>query len=91
MSDTTSTPAITVLEYRPHEKNTLRGFVVLELASGLVLKSCTHHVKNDSAWVGLPATKTAADKWVAVVEIPDKDRRDKFNEVAIDEYLAAQK
>ena len=90
------TPAsgFTVLQFKPYLKNSLQGFVDLECPSGMVLRGCTLHVKGDSKWIGLPATKTSGDKWVAVVEIPDREKRDKFNEAAcaaIDEYLAAQK
>jgi hypothetical protein len=44
-----------ILDFKPFEKNTLRAFFSLELASGLILRGCTLHTKNGKFWVGLPA------------------------------------
>src|SRR5262249_21368912 len=42
--------------FRPYEKNTLRGFVDLELTRvGLVLRDCAWHEKNGKQWVAFPA------------------------------------
>ncbi len=93
------TPAngFTVLQFKPYVKNSLQGFLDLECPSGMVLIGCTFHVKGDSRWIGMPAReymKGTEKAWQAMVEIPDKDRRDRFNAeacAAIDRFLAAQK
>jgi hypothetical protein len=47
--------AFIVREFRPHQKNTLVGFLVLELPSGLVIRDVMLHEKGDSRWVSMPA------------------------------------
>ena len=42
-------------DWRPHESGSLRGFFVLHLASGLVLRDCTfHRTATGAEWIGLP-------------------------------------
>jgi hypothetical protein len=63
-----------ILDFKPFEKNTLRAFFSLELASGLILRGCTLHTKNGKFWVGLPAkpytTDTGAQSWAANYRFP---------------------
>jgi hypothetical protein len=47
-------PRMKLLSFKPHVKNTLRGFVDLELGIGLQIPECSLHVKNGRAWVGVP-------------------------------------
>ena len=43
-----------VVDYREYTKNTLRGFVDLELLdSGVVIKEAPYHEKNGAAWFGM--------------------------------------
>ena len=84
-------------DWRPLERNTLRGFVTLTLEpSGLVLHDCAVHRKEDREWVGLPRkpqldrdgqprrdTATGKQLYTAVVEIPDRDARARFQEAAL--------
>ena len=43
-----------IVEFKPYEKNTLRGFFSLELANGIQIKDCTLHEKSGRAWFGFP-------------------------------------
>jgi hypothetical protein len=83
-------------DWRPHEKATLRGFFTLRLPSGMIVRELTLHEKGDKRWVGLPARPrldeggrhrqdptTSRGQWDPVIEIPDRDRRDKFTEEAL--------
>jgi hypothetical protein len=45
-------PPITVLNLRRYERNTLRAFADLQLASGLILRGCTLHESHGKQWVG---------------------------------------
>jgi hypothetical protein len=44
-----------LIEWRTFRKNTLRGFAVVELPSGLVIRDVTVHEKAGKLWAGLPA------------------------------------
>jgi len=50
-----------IKRWKEYEKNTLRGFVDVELPSGMILKSMTWHQKDDSEWIGLPAKEYIKD------------------------------
>jgi hypothetical protein len=75
-----------VLDFKPFEKNTLRAFFSLELASGLILRGCTLHTKNGKYWIGLPAkpytTDTGAQSWAAIIDFRDKQTAARFQEMA---------
>jgi hypothetical protein len=83
-----------VREWRPYQKNTLVGFLSLELPSGLVLHGCTLHQKNGSRWIGMPAKsfeKDGATTWAPLVEFASKEARERFQTAALealDGYLA---
>lgn len=63
--------------------------------SGLVINDCTLHEKDDRRWIGLPGkpqiedgrqrTDPATGKglYTPVIEIPDRDARSKFQELAL--------
>jgi DNA-binding cell septation regulator SpoVG len=82
----------TIKEFKPYQKNTLRGFVSIELPSGLILHGLTYHQKEDSRWIGMPAKqyeKDGATTWAPQVEFVSKESRDKFQTAvlaAIDRY-----
>jgi hypothetical protein len=82
-----------ILGFKPFEKNTLRGFFDIELASGLILRGCTLHEKNGRRWVGLPAkpygTDTGAQSWAAIVDFRDKRTAARFQELATAAAVAA--
>jgi hypothetical protein len=63
-------PPITVLNFHKYEKNTLRAFADLQLASGLILRGATLHQSHGRWWVGLPARNYASpdgvEKWAAI-------------------------
>ena len=82
-----------VREWRPFEKNTLRGFLSLELPSGIIIHNCMLHEKNGAKWIGLPAReyqKGGERSWMALVDFADKESRQSFQEYAlqaVDSYL----
>src|SRR5690348_13620190 len=82
----TAGPPARILGFKPFEKNTLRGFFDIELASGLILRGCTLHEKNGRRWVGLPAKPYAANdgaqSWAAIVDFRDKRTAARFQELA---------
>jgi hypothetical protein len=83
--------------FRPYEKNTLKGFVDLELTRvGLVLHDCTwHRHENGKEWVGFPARsytdKDGGTHWQALTELAEGARaaRDQCQQQAIEAIHAA--
>src|SRR5262249_39001442 len=83
-------------DFKPMERNTLRGFVTLHLPSGLVLRDCTYHRQGESEWIGLPGKPqldaegrhrrdhdTNKALYSPVVEIPDRRARERFQAAAL--------
>ena len=83
-------------DWRPFERNTLLGFCALTLPSGMVLRDCSFHRKDDREWIGLPG-KPQIDRdgaprkdpttgkvlYTPIIEIPDRDARDRFQAAAV--------
>jgi hypothetical protein len=75
--------------------NTLRGFVVLQLApSGIVLHGCSYHEQGDRRWIGLKPQidaegsvrsdpETGKTLYVPVVEIVGREARERFQTAAL--------
>jgi hypothetical protein len=80
--------------WRPYQKNTLLGFLSLELPSGLVINDISLHEKNGSRWTSMPAKQYelhGEKTWAPLIEFADRDSRESFQQLAlaaIDEYLA---
>jgi hypothetical protein len=84
--------------WRPLKRNSLRGFLSLTLEpSGIVLHDCALHRKGDREWIGLPGKPqmdrdgqqrkdptTGEALYTPIVEIPDKDARQRFQNAALD-------
>ena len=81
---------ITCIKFRPHEKNSLRGFADLELPRvGIVIRDCAWHVKDGKEWVSLPARpyeKDGKTMWSPLVEFAEgaKEARNQFQRQALD-------
>jgi hypothetical protein len=81
--------------WRPHQKNTLQGFLDLELPSGLVLRECSYHARDGKAWIGLPSKpqigrdgKHRADEngkllYAAIIDFATKEARERFHAAAL--------
>ena len=91
----TTSAIITASEWRPLERNTLKGFLTLALPSGLTLRECSLHEKDGLRWVGLPGRpqidamgrhrSDPAGKrfYLPIVEIPDRGQRERFQRAAL--------
>ena len=79
--------AFEVTDWKAYEKNTLRGFLSLELPSGLTIHGCTLHEKGDSRWVGFPGQKYTKDdgstSYATILEITESGARRRFQEAAL--------
>lgn len=78
---------MTITNYKPINKKTLIGVFDLTLPSGLCIYGAMCHRKDDVGFItfpGKPYTGKSGDTLYAkIVDIPDRDRRDKFNEQVI--------
>jgi hypothetical protein len=48
-------PCMALLEFKPLVKNTLRGFAVLDVPPGIIVREFSIHEKNGKRWASLPA------------------------------------
>jgi hypothetical protein len=87
---------ITIRDWKPLFKNTLRGYFSVDLPSGLRIHSLSLHQKGERRWIGLPArayeTDSGSTSWARVVEIPDRQTRERFEGLvlaALDRRLGA--
>ena len=82
----TARTGFTVHEFRPYAKNTLVGFIALELPSGLIIRDITLHERGDARWVSMPAKQYEKDgerTWAPLVEFASKEVREKFQSSAL--------
>jgi hypothetical protein len=84
-------------DWAPCERNTLKGFFILRLVSGLVLHGCTlHRHPAGREWVGQPGKPqldadgrqrrdpdTGKALYTPIVEIPDRQARERFQAAAL--------
>jgi hypothetical protein len=92
---------IATKDFQARVSNTLRGFVVLQLApSGIVLHGCSYHEQGDRRWIGLPGKpqidaegrvrsdpETGKTLNVPVVEIVGREARERFQTAAVDRQV----
>jgi hypothetical protein len=78
---------IEVFDWKTFERNTLRGFFSVKLPSGMVIHKMNLHEKGSQRWIGFPAEKyekrDGSVGWSAMVEIPDRDRADRFRDLVV--------
>jgi DNA-binding cell septation regulator SpoVG len=93
--------AIKILEWRALPKNSLRGFVKIEMPSGMILSDVAVMVGERGSWASPPAKpmigrdgaplKDSAGKarYSPIVEFVSKDVRDRFSAAVIEALRAA--
>lgn len=79
---------IQITAFRPFTKNTLKGFLTIQLPdAGLILKECPWHEKDGKEWVGFPAREfTGQDgsrKWQNLIEFAQGFDRDGWQRDAV--------
>lgn len=96
-----STHGVKIEEFKPLLRNTLRGFVRVQLASGMVLHDVAIHQSNGSAWAS-PASKprigrdgavirdsAGKTQYDAVVTFASRELRDRFSSAVIEALRSA--
>jgi hypothetical protein len=76
-----------IFNWKPYQRNTLRGFFSVELPSGLVIHKCTLHVKANSRWIGFPAERYKKSDgevgYAILLEFRSRDIADRFRDVIL--------
>ena len=88
---------IRCIKIRRYEKNTLKGFVDLELIrTGIIIRDCTwHRHENGKEWIGFPARSYTKDDgttaWQPLVEFAEgaTEARKQFQQKALEAIHAA--
>ena len=87
---------LTLLAWKPLNKNTLRGFATVRLGKALSIKDITLHASHGKRWASLPS-KPMMDaggnvkkndqgkvQYVPILEWLDRETADKFSEGVIE-------
>lgn len=74
---------VEILEWRSFEKNTLRGFVTVQMQSGVIYRGLMVHEKGDARWVSFPAREyldksTGAKKYAPFVDFTSREKMNQF-------------
>ena len=88
---------ITVCNWKPLEQGSLRGFLTLTLASGVVIHNCPLLEAGGRRWVGLPSrcslTTDRKVHYEPIVEFADRKAYWQFERIAlevVEAYLKAR-
>ena len=65
------------------------GLVDLQLASGLIVRSCTVHRRGSHGWISLPGQRYR-DSWEPAIEFVDKETAQQFLELAMEAVTATE-
>jgi hypothetical protein len=80
----TAPRAFIVSDWKPHEKNSLRGFFTITTPAGMVIRGCTLHQKANARWVGMPSQKITKDdcstSYTPIIEFVDRSAAIKFRD-----------
>jgi DNA-binding cell septation regulator SpoVG len=78
---------ILITDWKPHQKNTLRGFFSATLASGLVLHDLMLHEKDGERWIGFPSREWTDSQglkhYARIVEFSSRAAGDRFREAVL--------
>jgi hypothetical protein len=79
---------IAISGWKPHSKNTLRGFFSATLPSGMVLHNLMLHEKGEARWVGFPArewtNQEGQKQFAKLVEFIDRRTAERFRDAVLD-------
>jgi hypothetical protein len=77
---------MSISDWKPLSKNTLRGVFTLHLASGMVIHNCMLHEREGRQWIGLPAIPYESNgkkSWTRIIEFSSKEIHERFQVAAI--------
>jgi hypothetical protein len=79
---------IEIVEFRPHQKNTLQGFLTLRMTSvGLEIRDVALHQQNGRRWLQLPSKPyqkpDGSQGWSYILHFYQKSCLERFQQVAL--------
>lgn len=96
-----SAPSITISDWKPLIRNTLRGFLIAHLPSGMTLHEVSVHTRDGTWWV-MPASKPMLSKdgtamrdgdgklrYSPIVSFESRHARDRFSAAVLAALRAA--
>ena len=95
MTPPNSKPRMQLLEWRAFRKNTLHGFAVIEMPSGLVVRDVSIHEKAGKWWASLPSrpvldsdgrqirNHSGKAQYAALLGWRDRDLSDRFSAAVV--------
>jgi hypothetical protein len=81
-----------ILDFAAREKNTLRGFLDIEVTDGMLIRGISLHARNGARWLGMPSRQFEKDGttgYAPVIEFTDRAAADRFRDAvlaALDRY-----
>jgi hypothetical protein len=85
---------VVIAHWKPHSKNTLKGFFSATLPSGMVLHNLMLHEKDDARWIGLPAREWTNEQgirqYAKLIDFRDHRTAKRFHDMlltALDRHL----
>lgn len=73
-----------IASWRPHQRNTLQGFLAVTLPSGMTISDISVHKRDGERWVSLPAVpwkdEAGKQQWRPIIKFTDKRIRKAFQE-----------
>lgn len=79
--------SVEIIDFRPFEKNTLRGFLTVRTPSGWEIRDITVHQKNGQRWLGMPAKQYKKEDgetaWVPLIRMADKEKWEAFQKAVL--------
>jgi DNA-binding cell septation regulator SpoVG len=74
-------------DWKPYQKNSLQGFISIELPSGLIVREITVHEKDGTRWLGMPSKsyqkQDGTTGWTPQVDFKDAQARSRFTREAL--------
>lgn len=87
--------SVRISNWKPFEKNTLRGFFTATLESGMIINDLMLHEKNGKRWIASFARDyqdaRGDTQYSPIVTFVDRTHTDRFRELvleALDQYFA---
>ena len=76
--------SITISNFRPLDKNTLRGAFDATLPSGMILRGISLHERNRARWIGLPSReyidKSGQRQFALIIEFVNRGTANRFRD-----------
>jgi hypothetical protein len=78
---------IVIADWKPHDKNTLKGFFTASLPSGLVFHDLMLHEKSGTRWIAFPGREWKSSQgnrqYARFVEFRDRATADRFRDAVL--------